>query len=111
MVVCDDLPQIPDELRERAGRWSELKRWERREVGQELRRLGLSYNEIARIIPVSKGTLSGWCRDLELPFDLRQRLALIRPKLDSQIALGRRRRDEALERKAAIRSAAQDEVS
>jgi hypothetical protein len=98
------------ELRARAERWGELKRWERRELGQDLRRLGLSYNEIARIIPVSKGTLSGWCRDLELPLDLRRRLALIRPKLDSQIALGPRRRKEALERKAAIRSAAQEEV-
>jgi hypothetical protein len=110
MVVNDDLPQIPDELRARAEHWRELKRWERRELGQELRRLGLSYNEIARLIPVSKGTLSGWCRDLLLPAELRRRLALIRPKLDSQIALGRKRRDQALERKRLIRLSAQKEV-
>ena len=110
-MVDDGLPQIPHELCARAQRWSELKRWERRELGQELRRLGLSYNEINRIIPVSKSTLSSWCRDEVLSPELRRRLALIRPKLDSQIALGRRRRNEALERKMAIRSSAREEVS
>jgi hypothetical protein len=110
MVVVDDLPHIPEELLVRARRWSELKRWERRELGQDLRRLGLSYNEIARIIPVHDGTLSGWCRDIELTEEQRARLASIRPRLDSQIALGRKRREEALARKHKIRSSARDEV-
>jgi len=110
MVVDDGLPQIPDELCARAQRWSELKRWERRELGQELRRLGLSYNEIAQIIPVHDGTLSGWCRDIQLSEEQRARLASKRPRLDAQIALGRRRRLAALARKESIRSAARQEV-
>lgn len=48
-------PPLPRGLLARASRWEELKRWERRELGQELRRLGLSYSEIAEVIPVAKG--------------------------------------------------------
>jgi hypothetical protein len=110
VVVTDDLPQVPEELRARAERWFELKRWERRELGQELRRAGLSYNEIARIIPVHDGTLSAWCRDIELNSEQRARIASIRPRLDAQMALGRKRREAALGRKAAIRSVARQEV-
>jgi len=39
-------------------RWDILKRWERPELGQNLRRLGFSYREIAAVVPVAKGTLS-----------------------------------------------------
>ncbi|MFN2610523.1 MAG: hypothetical protein ABR507_06610 [Actinomycetota bacterium] len=56
--------EIPASLQHRATRWSDLKRWERKELGQDLRRLGLSYGQIASVIPVSKGTLSTWCRDI-----------------------------------------------
>jgi hypothetical protein len=68
------------ELVDQIRRWPELKRWERREIGQTLRRLGLSYTEIAAVIPVSKGTLSGWCRDVELRADHVARLASMRPQ-------------------------------
>lgn len=46
---------------------------------QSLRRKGLSYKEIQRIIFVSKGTLSGWCRDIAL--NEKQALRLFNNKL------------------------------
>ena len=62
-------PEIPRELLERAEKWSDLHRWERSELGKALRRLGLTYGEIRAIIPVPKGTLSYWCRDVGLSVD------------------------------------------
>src|SRR2546427_8330426 len=85
-------PQIPAEIEARARCWGDLKLWERRELGQKLRTLGLSYNEIAKVIPVSKGTLSGWCRDLELSPDQRDRLRSIRPDNLLRLEIGQRRR-------------------
>jgi hypothetical protein len=41
----------------------------------ELREQGLSYNEIAKIVPVSKGTISIWLRDHHLTDDQTFRLA------------------------------------
>lgn len=41
-------------------------RWERAELGRALRRLGWTYGEIREVIPVSKGTLAGWCREIRL---------------------------------------------
>jgi len=111
MVVIDDLPQVPSELVARATRWTELKRWERRELGQALRRLGLSYSEIRPVIPVATGTLSQWCRDIMLDEELRLRLAMKRPRLDSVRALGARRRKEALAIAESIRAVARAEVS
>lgn len=74
-IEPDRLPlRISDALLERARRWETLKRWERRELGRDLRRVGLSYREIARVVPVSKGTLSDWCRDVELDESLQERL-------------------------------------
>src|SRR6476660_8945481 len=104
MVVVDDLPQIPEELLARARRWSELKRWERREVAQGLRSIGLSYSEIRSVIPVATGTLSQWCRDVMLDEGLRRRLAAKRPRLDSVRALGARRRAEALAKAESTRA-------
>lgn len=51
---------------ERVGTWDSLSRWERSELGKDLRRLGLSYAEIMDMIPVKKSTLATWCRDVEL---------------------------------------------
>lgn len=51
---------------ERVREWPTLSRWERSELGRELRRSGLSYGEIMDMIPVKKSTLSTWCRDVEL---------------------------------------------
>ena len=62
-------PRVPPQLIERAGEWDELHRWERSELGKELRRLGLTYGEIRELIPVPKGTLSYWCREIDLTQD------------------------------------------
>ncbi|MBT8202855.1 MAG: hypothetical protein HKN74_01760 [Acidimicrobiia bacterium] len=58
--------EVPAGLRTSIRRFGELGRWERAELGRSLRRLGLSYGEIQRLIPVPKGTLAGWCRDITL---------------------------------------------
>jgi len=59
-------PGVPQSLLDRAGEWDELHRWERSELGKALSRLGLTYGEIRELIPVPKGTLSYWCRDIRL---------------------------------------------
>lgn len=46
--------------------WEDLSRWERSELGRDLRRHGLSYGEIMDLIPVKKSTLATWCRDVKL---------------------------------------------
>jgi len=51
---------------ERVRAYESLSRWERSELGRELRRLGLSYGEIMELIPVKKSTLATWCRDVKL---------------------------------------------
>jgi hypothetical protein len=110
MVVVDDLPQIPAEMVARAARWTELKRWERRELGQALRRLGLSYSEIAEIIPVHNGTLSGWCRDIELTQGQLARLKSKRPALAVRQAVGEHLRKVARARHKAAREKARCEL-
>ncbi|MCH6580624.1 MAG: hypothetical protein IH802_09725, partial [Nitrospinae bacterium] len=57
---------MPPQLIERAGEWDELHRWERSELGKELRRLGLTQGEIRELIPVPKATLSYWCQEIDL---------------------------------------------
>lgn len=59
-------PAPPKHLMARADQWEALSRWERAELGRELRSLGLTYGEIMDLIPVAKGTLAGWCRDIRL---------------------------------------------
>ena len=46
--------------------WDRSSRWERSELGKDLRRLGLSYGEIMDLIPVKKSTLATWCREVRL---------------------------------------------
>ncbi|MFN2485048.1 MAG: hypothetical protein ABR609_00235 [Acidimicrobiia bacterium] len=43
-----------------------LTRWERAELGRKLRRDGWTYSEIMAVLPVVKGTLAGWCREIRL---------------------------------------------
>jgi hypothetical protein len=50
----------------RIAMWDQLSRWERSELGKDLRRSGLSYGEIMDLIPVKKSTLATWCRDVTL---------------------------------------------
>ena len=51
---------------ERVRNYASLSRWERSELGRDLRRLGLSYGEIMDLITVKKSTLATWCRDVGL---------------------------------------------
>ena len=62
-------PEAPAGLRARITAWPDLNRRERAEVGRALRRLGWSYGEICGLLPVPKGTLAGWCRDIRLTDD------------------------------------------
>ena len=59
-------PSAPQELLAQAAQWEDLSRWERAELGRALRRLGWTYGEIREVIPVPKGTLAGWCREIRL---------------------------------------------
>jgi hypothetical protein len=59
-------PDVPNDLLVLARQWDDLHRWERSQLGKALRRLGLTYGEIRGIVPVPKGTLSYWCRDVDL---------------------------------------------
>lgn len=95
---------------ERAARWAELKQWERRELGQELRRLGLSYREIREIIPAPKGTLSGWCRDIVLTPDQQARLRALNHPQFVRRRVGARHRRRNLDRIEAIRAVARAEA-
>lgn len=88
-----------------------MRRWERRELGRELRVAGLSYREIAQIIPVAKGTLSLWCRDLELTPDQRERLRSLRPDAEVRRSVGMKRRQLALQRHEALRHAGRLEAA
>ncbi len=101
---------LPAEIVERIQRWDELKRWERREIGQTLRRMGLSYREISTVIPAHKGTLSGWCADIQLSAEQGSRLGAKRPRLASQRRVGMKRRMEARRERAVIRSRAKKEA-
>jgi hypothetical protein len=54
---------------ERVRAYKSLSRWERSELGKDLRRLGLSYGEIMDLIPVKKSTLATWCREVDVTTD------------------------------------------
>lgn len=99
---------LPLELVRRIERWDELKRWERKEIGQTLRKMGLSYREISAVIPVHKGTLSTWCRDLGIPNAERARLGAARERRREVGAILRQR---AVDRAADIRSQAKVEAA
>jgi hypothetical protein len=61
--------EVGEAFQERVAGWESLSRWERSELGKDLRRLGLSYGEIMDLIPVKKSTLATWCRDVQLTED------------------------------------------
>ncbi len=100
-------PQAPHTLLTRAAQWEDLSRWERAELGRALRRLGWSYGEVMQVIPVPKGTLAGWCREIRLSDE---QAAAIRRRTGSVRGVPRdtqwRRREEIEE----IRAAAKEEV-
>jgi len=100
-------PEVPSELLDQATEWNELHRWERSELGKALRRLGLTYGEIRELIPVPKGTLSQWCRDVSLSVDhveaIRERSGA-RSRIGIPVDTQRRRRLEidAIRNKAQV---------
>jgi hypothetical protein len=98
---------LPQEMVEKIRNWDQLKRWERREIGQTLRKMGLRYREIAAVIPVTKGTLSNWCRDIPVP-EARQRELL--GKRGGRARLGATLRQRAIDRAAGIREQARREA-
>ncbi len=58
--------ELEEHFLERVGNWDRLSRWEKSELGRDLRRAGLSYGEIMDMIDVKKSTLATWCRDMSL---------------------------------------------
>ena len=58
--------ELGTKVLERVRRFEDFSRWEKAELGRELRRHGLSYGEIMKLIPVKKSTLATWCRDVTL---------------------------------------------
>ncbi len=103
-------PEVPQELLDRADEWDDLHRWERSELGKSLRRLGLTYGEIRGLIPVPKGTLSYWYREIQISSE---QIEAIRDRSGSASRIGipvdtqwRRRREIA-----AIEDVAHSEAS
>lgn len=88
-----------------------LKWWEKKEQIQALRRQGLSYGEIRARLPysVAKGTISRWCREIELTPEQLNRLDQLksecwyRNRLKGSKTTQRRRAEEV----AAIKADAQ----
>ncbi len=101
-------PAPPATLLAQAAGWEDLTRWERAELGRALRRLGWSYGEIIELVPVPKGTLSNWCREIRLSAD---QAAAIKDRTGCQVGVPRdtqRKRRTEIER---IRREAADEVT
>ena len=69
----------PPEVLEAAANWQSLTRWERAELGRRLRRQGWTYGEIMEVLPVVKGTLAGWCREIRLTPEQVEAIKLRRP--------------------------------
>jgi hypothetical protein len=89
-------PHVPNHLADPVANWDDLTRFERSELGKALRRLGWTYGEIRRVIPVPKGTLSYWCRDIQLTDE---QIAAIKERTQSRVGVPRdtqrKRREEA----------------
>ena len=76
--------ELEAEVLERVRIWESLSRWERSEVGRDLRRLGMSYGEIMMLIDVKKSTLATWCRDVELT---QEQLLAIKERTGSRVGI------------------------
>jgi hypothetical protein len=79
-------PHAPPDLLRAGACWDQLSAWERAEVGRALRRLGWTYGEIRELVPVPKGTLAGWCRDIALSAE---QIAAIRERAASRRSVPR----------------------
>ncbi|HSK97457.1 MAG TPA: hypothetical protein VK891_12635, partial [Euzebyales bacterium] len=105
-------PDAPADLRAAAERWPQLSPWERAELGRALRKLGWTYGEIRELIPVPKGTLAGWCRDIVLTAE---QVAAIRARSASRRGVPRdtqrKRRAEVARIRADARAFALDHLT
>jgi hypothetical protein len=61
--------------------WTSMTRWVRAELGRKLRRQGWTYSEIMEVLPVVKGTLAGWCKEIRLTDE---QVAAIKARVPSQ---------------------------
>jgi hypothetical protein len=59
-------PAVSSRVLRAAREWEHLSGQDRSDLARELRCSGWSYGEIMDLIPVSKGTVAYWCRDLVL---------------------------------------------
>ncbi|MDJ0792187.1 MAG: hypothetical protein QNJ71_09850 [Acidimicrobiia bacterium] len=55
--------------------WEQNGNTDRRRIVRGLRLLGFSYGEIRDLVPVSKSTVSVWCRDIDLTTDQQRAIA------------------------------------
>lgn len=58
--------ELEETILKRVRNWDAMSRWEKSELGRDMRREGLSYGEIRELIDVKKSTLATWCRDVRL---------------------------------------------
>jgi hypothetical protein len=105
-------PHAPPDLLAGAERWDRLSAWERAELGRALRRLGWTYGEIRELVPVPKGTLAGWCREVTLSAE---QIAAIRARTESRRGVPRdtqrKRRAEVQRIRAEARAFALDHLA
>lgn len=92
---------------ERVRKYQALSRWERRELGRALRRLGLSYGEIMDLVPVKKSTLATWCREVRLSDE---QIAAIKERRAQPIGVPRDTQRKRRVEVEAIRRQAQSQV-
>ena len=99
----------PPEVLAAAANWTNLTRWERAELGRRLRREGWTYSEIMEVLPVVKGTLSGWCQKIRLTEDQIDAIKARRPpgiRTGIPVDTNRKRRIEVEEIRRAARDSA-----
>ena len=99
--------EVRAELLERIDHWDGLSRWERSELGKDLRRFGLSYGEIMDLIPVKKSTLATWCREVALT---EEQYAAIKARTGSVAGIPRDTNRKRRREIAKLREIAQDLV-
>jgi hypothetical protein len=95
---------------ERVRNWHGSSRWERAELGRDLRRHGLSYGEIMELVPVKKSTLATWCREVELTREQLEAVSRRRTPLPGRTLAGdryttqrpRRKEIEAIKEQASL---------
>ena len=100
--------ELEGKFLQRVGEWESMSRWERSELGRDLRRHGLSYGEIMELISVKKSTLATWCREVKLTEDQIQEIKERRaPEPGIPRNTNRRRLEEIAQLRAIAREEAQ----